>query len=733
MPIPAPILDDRSYQQLRDELVRRIPVYTPEWTDHNPSDPGITLLELFAFLGENLLFRFNQIPEAARLEFLRLLDLPTRPATPARALVTIEAKRLVPDESGQLTGPLVPIGSALRAGDLLFETQTEARCWPLEVRALGRVRTPAPDREREPEVHEFAVRAVDALGQLQPGEAPAFYANRTVDLNQPPVDFDETVDQMLWVAVLLPKAPADAADYEAQKQLHADALINLGFLPDPLYPGLDEVPACPGAGFAPPSPPLQWQVSTGQFVGDQPRYRTIPVEGDTTRGLTGEGILRLRLPKQAADFARFSVDDPDRRGTGQLPPALEDDTEDRVLCWLRAFRPDPQGFRQLGRLAFVGINAVEVVQTQRAGAEFLGTGTGEANQVYRLVHPQVIAGSLVLEVEEASGWVRWSETDGFHTSGPEDRHYVVDREAGTVRFGNGLRGLAPQIGQRIRVREYRYGGGAAGNVAPKAIDRLVEFPDLKPANPVRARGGADPEPVNEALSRIPGELRRRDRAVTASDFQELALATPGAEVGRAECLPRFHPPTRQGEAAGVVSVVIWPKTDPAHPNAPVPDRTLLRSVCAWLDQRRLVTTELYVIPPTYRRVAVAVGVQTKPGYGSEAVRHWVELVIRQYLAPLPPYGPEGQGWPLGRRVYGPELEAAALQVEGVQFLTGLEVAGWNGTAWEVGPVALEPYEVAELAVITVEDGPLRLTPGQTLEPPASTTVPVPIPVLREEC
>src|ERR671930_441652 len=87
MPLPTPILDDRSYQQLRDELVRRIPVYAPEWTDHNPSDPGITLIELFAFLGENLLFRFNQIPESTRLQFLRLLDVPLRPRAVASGLV----------------------------------------------------------------------------------------------------------------------------------------------------------------------------------------------------------------------------------------------------------------------------------------------------------------------------------------------------------------------------------------------------------------------------------------------------------------------------------------------------------------------------------------------------------------------------------------------------------------------------------------------------------------------
>ena len=67
MALPNIILDDRSYQQLRDELVQRIPIYAPEWTDHNASDPGITLVELFAYLGENLLYRFNQLPETAKL------------------------------------------------------------------------------------------------------------------------------------------------------------------------------------------------------------------------------------------------------------------------------------------------------------------------------------------------------------------------------------------------------------------------------------------------------------------------------------------------------------------------------------------------------------------------------------------------------------------------------------------------------------------------------------------
>jgi hypothetical protein len=158
-------------------------------------------------------------------------------------------------------------------------------------------------------------------------------------------------------------------------------------------------------------------------------------------------------------------------------------------------------------------------------------------------------------------------------------------------------------------------------------------------------------------------------------------------------------------------------------------------VCSWLDQRRLVTTELYVIPPVYRKVAVAVGLQVKPGYGIEAVRHWVELVIRQYLAPLPPYGPDGQGWPLGRRVHGPELEAAALQVEGVQFLNDLKVAGWSESQqqWLQGTVELELYEVVELLEISVLEGPLTIDPGDSIEPPATDGVPLPIPIIRAEC
>ncbi len=78
MPLMLPQLDDRTYADLLEEARALIPSLYPEWTDHNPSDPGITLIELFAWLTEMLIYRSDQIPARYRLTFLKLLNGPDR-------------------------------------------------------------------------------------------------------------------------------------------------------------------------------------------------------------------------------------------------------------------------------------------------------------------------------------------------------------------------------------------------------------------------------------------------------------------------------------------------------------------------------------------------------------------------------------------------------------------------------------------------------------------------------
>ena len=81
MPIPLPSLDDRTFADLTGEARALIPALLPEWTDHNPSDPGIVLVELFAWLTEMLVYQADQVPDAHVEKFLALLGTPRDPGT----------------------------------------------------------------------------------------------------------------------------------------------------------------------------------------------------------------------------------------------------------------------------------------------------------------------------------------------------------------------------------------------------------------------------------------------------------------------------------------------------------------------------------------------------------------------------------------------------------------------------------------------------------------------------
>jgi hypothetical protein len=726
MPLLSPILDDRTYDQLVTELVGRIPVYNPEWTDHNDSDPAITLLQLFAFQAENLLYRFNQIPEATYIEYLRLLQVPLTAASPSRALLVLTTDK--PE------GVAVPPRSLARAGKTPFQTLDEVTVWPVSGLAAVRAQSEAPAEADEPEVYEYVLRTLDALPPAMAEQPRIYYETKLPNPADPLsiLDFAEAVDGMMWIAVLAEKG-FDRTVWT--DPLRPAALLNVGFEPDLPRGGIDSAAACPGLGAGASTPQVHWQISTPRPVVDgQPRYAALTVESDTTRGLSQGGVVRLRLPKSPDDIGLPVVDE-DLAGAGDHPPRLDDERAAKLVCWLRVFRRDGARF---GAFRSVVLNAATSENAQTAAPEYLGSGNGQPAQVFVLANHPVLPDSeraqLTVEVEEAGAWTPYRRVDDFLASDRGSRHVVLDPESGRLRFGDGQRGRMPQWGERVRARGYRYGGGGEGNAPAGAISK-IDLPGVKVSNPLAAAGGEDAEALEAALLRIPGELRRRGRAVTAGDFRELAQATPGVSVGRAECLPRFHPPSRSTGAAGVVSVVVWPKADPRSPNAPLPDAGLLRAVCENLDAKRLVTTELYVIPPTYRRIAVSVSLQVKPGYGIEAIQRWVELVLRQYLAPLPPYGPAGEGWPLGRRVHGPELEAAALQVEGVDYLEGLAVAFWSEDQhrWIPGTVELAAYEVPEVTSVVVTAGLPLPAPGAGIDPSSDGKVPLPVPVLREVC
>jgi len=756
MPLIAPILDDRSFEDLFAELRNRIPVYNPAWTDHLDSDPGITLLQLFAYLGEGLQFRFNQVPEATQIAFLKLLGIPLYPARPAQALVRFESKLA--------NGVSLYAGDQVKAGKTLYTLSQDATVWPLDCVAAARLALLSEaDQANDAKVAAYlskleseqrvAVQAsIDALA-LETNQHIAPYEVNTLssDGTGEPLDYAATVDGCVWIAVLLsPDAPfalADIADPDlGLKRVDGRSLsLSLGFSPAAWFPTIDEAPVC-AAGDG---PSLVWQASRGTLKKDgSVDYSPVRVAGDTTAGFTQEGVVRLELPADLEPLG-LPLAPPGLEGTGDFPPELDDQQTERLWFWLRVWRSDGS---RVGQVKLLSLNTTAVEQAVVAAPELLGTGTGQPGQVYQLAYAPVLVGErhpVRLQVEEAGVWTNWSRVDDLDASGPEDRHFTVDAESATVSFGQRY----PQLGERIRVLGYRWGGGTAGNLPAGAIAKLGDTlpgptppapllrpgqADLKLANPLAAYGGVDAESLDAALARIPSELRRNHRAVARNDFAELALQTPAVELGRSECMPLFHAPSRSRKP-GCVSVVVWPARDAQHPNAPLPDAWELTQVCSWLDRWRVVTTELYVIPPTYRRIALAVSVKVREGYGLDAVRDWVDILLRQYLAPMPPYGPDGQGWPLGRRVMARELEGVAMQVEGVEYIEALRLDhatpqadgsdSWN----DIAILSLADWEVPEVAAITVVDDATPLpAPGTGLVPPPSQPA-VPVPVIREEC
>jgi Baseplate J-like protein len=757
VPLIAPILDDRSFEDIFAELRNRIPVYTREWTDHNDSDVGITLLQLFAYLGEGLQFRFNQIPEATHVAFLKLLDLPMQPARPAQALMRFESK--------VANGIALYGGDQVKAGKTLFTLTQDATIWPLDCVAVARrsllseEELAKPSRVLEfiqsldPEVRVAVQGSVDAVKSAKGGDAVAPYETVTMasDGSSPSIDFSGTVDGCVWLAVLASadlKIPvADLPDpVKGLKRVDGRTLsLSVGFSPKAWFPTIDEAPACAQEN----GPSLVWQASLAKPRPDgSVDYTPVRVAGDTSLGFTREGVVRLELPADLVSLGAPTAP-AGLAGTGTFPPELDDDRAERLWFWLRVWRSDQS---RIGEVQLVTLNAVPCEQVVAAAPQLLGTGTGQPDQVYTLASSPVLVDArypVKLEVEESGSWTPWSQVDTLDDSGPSDRDFTVDAEAGSVRFGPRY----PQLGERIRVSSYHVGGGAAGNVPPNTIAKLGDTlpgptpPEplrrpaqvasaLKCGNPFAAYGGVDSESIDDALRRIPTELRRNRRAVARDDFASLAMQTPGLELGRAECLPLFHAPSRTRKP-GCVSVVVWPSRDPQHPNAPLPDAWELAQVCSWLDRWRLVTTELYVIPPTYRRIAIAISVKVREGYGLDAVRDWIDVLLRQYLAPLPPYGPDGRGWTLGRRVIARELEGAAIQVEGVEYIEELRMdvslIGSDGKeTWTPTDVQLlNEWEVPEVAGIIVVDGVLP-APGTGLAPPP-VKPPVPVPVLREEC
>ena len=435
-----------------------------------------------------------------------------------------------------------------------------------------------------------------------------------------------------------------------------------------------------------------------------------------------------------------------RAGVGDRPPRLDDPAEaQRLVTWIR-LRPDPRARLASLRIAWAGINAVEIEQRRRLGRQVIGQGTGASDLELSLGAASVDPASLAVEVEEEEGLRPWRLVPDTAAAGRDDRVFSLDAEAGTVRFGDGVRGMVPGAGRSVQVAAMRAGGGSAGNLPTGSIQAIAAppgAPRLKVNQPLATVGGVDAESLAAAEARIPAMIRNAQRAVTMADYKEMALRTPGARIGRVEVLERFKPQHRRDGVPGVVSVMVIPARDGTAAPLPRADRPLLESVHAWLDERRPATTELYTIGTDYLPIGVSAAVELADSRSREAVLEAVSETIRVHLWCLPPGGPDGGGWPLGRAVDDREIEAAIGRVAGVRavapvrlFLNDARIGRWVPVREDRtgrGRIRLERWQLPELAMLSVAEGDAASSTLPANFGPATGSDEVAVPVVPEVC
>ena len=758
MPLPTPALDNRRYQQLVDELLARAPVHTPEWTNFNASDPGVTLVQLFAFLTESLLYRANQIPERNRAKFLKLLGVPLSPAVAARGLATISNDRAALDVQA-LSNDL-----ELRAGEVPFRTDQGLDVLPVETRILLKRAVTEPT----PELIDYYKLLYASYGGGALPEDLALYETVAFDPAAGPADLSRTTDRSLWIAILGRKADRVEGDdpWLPVRKALAGRTLSLG-----LAPAIDVVTKTlkPGGGASAPADLLSFEIPQANaalaFDADgrpAPTYRRLEARADFDP-LTQPGVIQLQLPEAGAIVSWRDLD-PLESGVGDLPPAIEDGAlADRLITWLRVRATGAA----LVRLRWIGINATPIHQYENVVAERLAEGDGTIDQVRQLSHTPVLAGSVGVSSLESNVERRWDAIDDLLAAGPEVAApgvegvagpvdvFALDAEAGRITFGDGLTGRRPAPGARLYAH-YSFSQGAQGNVAADAIKGGPLLPaGFSATNPLATWGGADAEDTASGEKQVRRYLQHRDRLVTADDFVSIAWRAPGAAIGRIEVLPAWHPDLGQsgpGSAPGVVTLMAIPSTDPDHPAAPRADRPFLDAMCRYLDPRRLVTTELVLRGANYRGLWISIGVEVA---GGASVAQTVEAVrkrIRAYLSPLPPSGAgvadlQGQlfgpapdaalrGWPLGQTISARAILAEAARTPGVISVADVLLA--EGARAATSGVEISGLDLPEILGLSVTAGdPISLESlrGDSAGGSSSSTGParLPVPIVAETC
>lgn len=661
MRLPEVVLDDRRFQDLVNEARQRIGERCPEWTDHNVSDPGITLIELFAWMTDMLVYRINRIPDKLHVALLELLgielDPPSAASTELRFMLAGPALEPVPIAAE------TEVGTVRSAGD-------EATIFQLE--EDFEIPAARPDVylvSRGGTVREIGV----ADGRARP-DGP----------DQLPFGTPPQVDDALFLGF----------------EQRLDRLV--------IRVQVEGSPAR-GAGVDPADPPLTWEVS--QRAGT---WTEANVLHDATGGFNyGSGAVTLELPSASARvlvggraryWLRCRLSPTTRKGRVGAPYTEPPSISMITAAPVGALLPAEHATRVVG--------------------EPVGYSDGTPGQVFRLRYAPVLklreGERLEVRTLGETTVEEWEPRESFAASEAGDRHFILDEATGVLELGPTIReddgtwsqrGAIPAKGTQLWMTSYRHGGGQGGNVAKDSLAVLKSpIPGVATVtNPRPAAGGVDLESLDSARRRAALDIRSRSRAVTAQDFEFLA-GEASRRVARARCVASAD----HALLVHILPKVVLPAARPLAPEELVPDNALLQEVSEYLDDRRLIGTSVHVCPVALRGVSVRARLRVGPGADPERIEREAADALYRYLNPFSggAGAGEGEGWDFGRALTPGELHGILHAVAGVQTVVMLRV---YETDMHTGQSAQQPVqerlELAEHEVIASAQHEVRADRG----------------------
>ncbi|MCX5213547.1 putative baseplate assembly protein [Kitasatospora sp. NBC_00240] len=623
MALPSPNLDDRRFQQLVDEAKRFIQQRCPEWSDHNVSDPGVTLVEAFAHMTDQLLYRLNRVPEKSYLAFLDLVGVQLFPAAAARAEVTFWLSAPQPVQLRLRAGTEVSTLSSGHEDRIVFATTDELAINPCE---FGFLLTRPADG-----------RPIDRTEELQAGQDVGCFA-----------EVPQVGDQLL--------VGLSAAVPHCAVLLRLDSRVE-------------------GVGVDPRQPPLVWEA----YDGDG--WLPCEVDSDGTGGLNRPGEVVLHVPGghalatvagQRAGWLRCRTV-PARPGQPfyAASPTVRAVTAATVGGTVRAVNAQSVDGEFVGDSEGTPGQRFTVAHPPMLGGD--GPLTVEVSaedgwRDWREVETFADRGprDRCFTVDRTSGEVAF---------GP-----AVREPDGSLR----QYGAVPPKGARIRVARYRTGGGRQGNVARGALSVVrSSVPYVaRVENREAASGGVDGETVQGAMERGPLHLRTQDRAVTAADYELLARrAAPSA--ARILALPAGRGAEEGGVRVLVVPAAVADSGDRLRFEQMVPPDDMLAGIARYLDERRPIGARLVVEPPFYQGVTVVARLMARRGTATGQVRERALDALHRYLNPLTG-GADGTGWPFGRPVQAGEAYAVLQRLPGVELVDDVKLFPANPLTGERG-------------------------------------------------